>query len=113
MDTVVERCAGLDVHKDSVVACVRVPGASGERETKVVTFSTFTEDLLALRDWLVSLGITRVGMEATGVYWKPVLYVLEGELDCWLLNARHMRNVPGRKTDQLTELLHQTAQLSA
>jgi transposase len=52
-------------------------------------------------------------MEATGVYWKPVLYVLEGELDCWLLNARHMRNVPGRKTDQLTELLHQTAQLSA
>jgi transposase len=99
MEIVVERCAGLDVHKDTVVACVRVPGASGERETKVVTFGTFTEDLLALRDWLVSLGVARVGMEATGVYWKPVLYVLEDELDCWLLNARHMRNVPGRKTD--------------
>ena len=99
MEIVVERCAGLDVHKDSVVACVRVPGASGERETKVATFATFTKDLLALRDWLVSLGITRVGMEATGVYWKPVLYLLEDGLDCWLLNARHMRNVPGRKTD--------------
>ena len=99
MEIVVERCAGLDVHKDSVVACVRVPGASGERETKVAMFATFTEDLLALRDWLVSLGVTRVGMEATGVYWKPVLYLLEEELDCWLLNARHMRNVPGRKTD--------------
>ena len=99
MEIVVERCAGLDVHKDSVVACVRMPVPTGERETKVARFATFTEDLLALRDWLVSLGVTRVGMEATGVYWKPVLYVLEDELDCWLLNARHMRNVPGRKTD--------------
>jgi len=99
MEIVVERCAGLDVHKDSVVACVRVPGPSGERETKIASFSTFTEDLLALHDWLVALGVTRVGMEATGVYWKPVLYLLEGDLDCWLLNARHMRNVPGRKTD--------------
>jgi len=73
MEIVVERCAGLDVHKDSVVACVRVPGPSGERETKIASFSTFTEDLLALRDWLVALGVTRVGMEATGVYWKPVV----------------------------------------
>jgi len=99
MEIVVERCAGLDVHKDSVVACVKVPGPSGERETKIASFSTFTEDLLALRDWLVAFGVTRVGMEATGVYWKPVLYLLEDALDCWLLNARHMRNVPGRKTD--------------
>lgn len=98
MEIVVERCAGLDVHKDSVVACVRVPGPSGERETKIASFSTFTEDLLALRDWLVAFGVTRVGMEATGVYWEPVLYLLEEALDCWLLNARHMRNVPGRKT---------------
>ena len=104
MEIVVERCAGLDVHKDSVVACVRVPGPSGERETKVATFATFTEDLLALRDWLVSLGITRVGMEATGVYWKPVLYLLEGELDCWLLNARHMRNVWHRRLWDFTPL---------
>jgi len=99
MEIVVERCAGLDVHKDLVVACVRVPGPAGERETQIASFSTFTDELLALRDWLVSLGVTRVGMEATGVYWKPVFYVLEDELDCWLLNARHMRNVPGRKTD--------------
>lgn len=99
MEIVVERCAGLDVHKDSVVACVHVPSPSGERETKIASFSTFTEDLLGLRDWLVALGVTRVGMEATGVYWKPVLYLLEDALDCWLLNARHMRNVPGRKTD--------------
>ena len=75
------------------------PGPAGERETKIASFSTFTDELLALRDWLVSLGVTRVGMEATGVYWKPIFYVLEDELDCWLLNARHMRNVPGRKTD--------------
>ena len=99
MEIVVERCAGLDVHKDLVVACVRAPGPAGERETKIASFSTFTDELLALRDWLVSLGVTRVGMEATGVYWKPIFYVLEDELDCWLLNARHMRNVPGRKTD--------------
>ncbi len=99
MEILVERCAGLDVHKDIVVACVRVPGLAGERETKMASFATFTEDLLALRDWLSQLGVTRVGMEATGVYWKPVFYVLEEEFDCWLLNARHMRNVPGRKTD--------------
>jgi transposase len=73
MEIVVERCAGLDVHKDLVVACVRAPGPGGERETKIASFSTFTDELLALRDWLVSLGVTRVGMEATGVYWKPVV----------------------------------------
>lgn len=99
MEIVVERCAGLDVHKDLVVACVRLPAEDGGRKTLVESFSTYTRDLLALRDWLVALGVTRVGMEATGVYWKPVLYVLEDDLDCWLLNARHMRNVPGRKTD--------------
>lgn len=65
----------------------------------MATFATFTEDLLALRDWLTAHGVTRVGMEATGVYWKPVFYVLEDAVECWLLNARHMRNVPGRKTD--------------
>jgi transposase len=58
-----------------------------------------TAELLALRDWLVAMGVTRVGMESTGVYWKPVYYVLEDALECWLLNARHLRNVPGRKTD--------------
>ena len=99
MDVVVERCAGLDVHKDTVVACVRTPGKGGSREQTTRTFRTMTVDLMALRDWLVALGVTLVGMESTGVYWKPVFYVLEDDMQCWLLNARHLRNVPGRKTD--------------
>ena len=99
MDTLIERCAGLDVHKDTVVACVRVPARGGGREQSIQTFGTTTAQLLALRDWLVAQGVTRVGMESTGVYWKPVYYVLEDALECWLLNARHLRNVPGRKTD--------------
>jgi transposase len=99
MDIVVERCAGLDVHKDTVVACVRVPSATGQREEQVASFGAMTVQLLALRDWLVAHGVTRVGMESTGVYWKPVFYVLEDAVECWLLNARHLRNVPGRKTD--------------
>lgn len=99
MEVVVERCAGIDVHKDMVAVCVRVPGPDGDRVAELAEFSTFTEDLLVLRDWLVAHGVTRVGMEATGVYWKPVFWVLEDAVECWLLNARHMRNVPGRKTD--------------
>jgi transposase len=99
MDVVVERCAGLDVHKDLVVACVRFPGPDGKRKTELARFSCFTAELLALRDWLCSFGVSRVAMEATGVYWKPIFYVLEDAMECWLLNARHMRNVPGRKTD--------------
>lgn len=99
MDRVVERCAGLDVHKDTVVACVRVPDGAGGRRVEQAQFATTTSALLGLRDWLCSLGVTLVGMESTGVYWKPVFYLLEDELECWLLNARHLRNVPGRKTD--------------
>jgi transposase len=99
MDIVVERCAGLDVHKDTVVACVRTPGKGGDQQQTIRTFKTMTIDLVALRDWLVAMGVTRVGMESTGVYWKPVFYVLEDGIECWLLNARHLRNVPGRKTD--------------
>ncbi len=99
MELVVERCAGLDVHKDLVVACVCYPGPDGVRKTEIASFSAFTADLLALRDWLCSYNVTRVAMEATGVYWKPIFYVLEDAMECWLLNARHMRNVPGRKTD--------------
>jgi transposase len=99
MDVLVERCAGLDVHKDTVVACVRTPGKGGKRQQQVRSFGTMTADLLALRDWLIAMGVTLVGMESTGVYWKPVFYVLEDGLRCWLLNARHLRNVPGRKTD--------------
>jgi transposase len=99
MDVLVERCAGLDVHKDTVVACVRTPGKGGKRDQQTRTFGTMTADLLALADWLAVIGVQRCGMESTGVYWKPVFYVLEHVTECWLLNARHLRNVPGRKTD--------------
>jgi transposase len=99
METLSERVAGLDVHRDTVVACVRVPGPGGRRESHLHRFGTTTAGLLALRDWLVAYGVERCGMEATGAYWKPVYYALEDELECWLLNARHLRNVPGRKSD--------------
>ena len=99
MDTLIERCAGLDVHKDTVVACVRVRDGRGAPQVETAEFGTTTAALLALRDWLTGFGVQVVGMESTGVYWKPVYYVLEGAMTCWLLNARHLRNVPGRKTD--------------
>ncbi|MBY0307261.1 MAG: IS110 family transposase, partial [Phycisphaerales bacterium] len=99
MDTIVERVAGLDVHKDTVTACVRVPGPGRRREAHSHEFPTTTAGLMALRDWLVAHGVSLVGMEATGAYWKPVYHVLEDQIECWLLNARHLRNVPGRKTD--------------
>lgn len=99
MDVVVQRCAGMDVHKDTVVVCVRTPAPDGTREVRTRTFATMTADLLALRDWLVAEGVTLVGMESTGVYWRPPFYILEDAMECWVLNARHMRNVPGRKTD--------------
>jgi transposase len=99
MDRLIERVAALDVHKDSVVACVRVPGAEGCRQQERRRFQTTTRGLLVLRDWLKSYGVTVVGMESTGCYWKPVYYLLEDEFECQLLNAQHLRNVPGRKTD--------------
>lgn len=99
MDVVIARCAGLDVHKDTVVTCLRTPGPDGERVSEVRTFGTMTVELLALRDWLLANGVTLVGMESTGVYWRPVFYTLEEGIECWLLNAAHLRNVPGRKTD--------------
>lgn len=99
METIHERVAGLDVHKDTVVACVRVPGGRGRRESHSHEFRTTTTGLLALRDWLVAHEVGLVGMEATGNYWKPIYYALEDAAECWLLNARHLRNVPGRKTD--------------
>ena len=99
MQVIIERCAGFDVHQETVVACVLI-GAPGERPRKQVrTFRTMTRDLEALRDWLQELGVTQVGMESTGVYWRPVYAVLEGHFDLIVGNARHIRNVPGRKTD--------------
>src|SRR2546423_6577099 len=99
METIIERCAGLDVHKETVVACVRTTNEQGERHQDTATFTTTTAGLLALHDWLDHYGVKIVGMEATGVYLKPVYNILESSLECWLLNARHMHNVPGRKTD--------------
>lgn len=99
MERIVERCAGLDVHRDTVVATVRVPAADGGRQQETRTFGTTTAQLLALSDWLDGFEVTLVGMEATGVYWKPVFWVLEDHFECWLLNAKHLRHVPGRKTD--------------
>jgi transposase len=99
MDTLIERCAGLDIHRDTVVACVRVPGKGRRRHQEVRSFSTTTAGLLRLLDWLASYRVSLIGMESTGSYWKPVLYLLEEYCECWLLNAQHLRNVPGRKTD--------------
>jgi transposase len=99
VEVFVERCAGLDVHKRTVTATVRYPGPKGGRATQTRTFGTTVSQLIALAEWVVGFGVTLVGMESTGVYWKPVYYVLEEHVECWLLNARHLRNVPGRKTD--------------
>ncbi len=99
MDQLIERCAGLDVHRDTLTVCVRFPGAGGERCREVRTFGTTTTELLVLRDWLAAHQVTVVGMESTGVYWRPVFYLLEEEFTCWLINAQHVKNVPGRKTD--------------
>src|SRR5215218_2856380 len=100
MDVLVERCAGLDVHRDSVMATVRVPGTRRrQREPQTRAFGTTIAQLEALADWLAGFGVTLVGMEATGIYWQPVFHVLEARFECWLLNAQHLHNVPGRKSD--------------
>jgi transposase len=99
MERVIERGAGLDVHKETVAACVRVPGPGGQRRQEVRTFGTTTAQLLALRDWLLAQGVTHVAMESTGVYWKPIYYVLEDALTCVLVNPVYVKQYPGRKTD--------------
>src|SRR5215218_6007219 len=99
MERVYERCCALDVHKEQVTACVHVPNQAGERAELGAEFGTMTADLLGLCDWLKGLGVTHVAMEATGVYWKPVNYLLEDDFELLLVNAQHVKNVPGRKTD--------------
>jgi len=101
METVIERPGALDVHKEQVTACVRTPagGGGGRREEHVAEFKTTVQGLLGLRDWLTALGVTHVVMEASGVYWKPPWAILEDEFQCMLVNARHVKQVPGRKTD--------------
>jgi transposase len=99
MQVVHSRCAGLDVHKKSVYACVLKFGDDGRKQQQVRSFSTMTKDLLALGDWLKESGVTHVAMEATGVYWRPVWAVLDGQFELLLVNPQHMKAVPGRKTD--------------
>jgi transposase len=99
MEVIYPRCAGLDVHKQTVVACVRIARDSAAPLQEVRTFDTTTSGLLKLSDWLESFGVEQVAMEATGVYWKPVWHVLEGHFQLVLANAAHVKNVPGRKTD--------------
>lgn len=100
MDIVNARCAGLDVHKATVVACVRVPGAQrGERRRETRTFATTTRGLRELADWLMAHGVTDAAMESTGVYWRPVYAALEEVVELVLVNARHVKILPGRKTD--------------
>src|SRR3954452_14741868 len=99
IETVVERAAGLDIAKASLVACVRTPKPDGGWQVSKRKFATMSSDVGALADWLAEHRVTRVGMESTSDYWRPVFYLLEDRFECWLLNARHMRAVPGRKTD--------------
>jgi len=99
MQVVYARCAGLDVHKKTVSACVSVCEAEGGKQRQMRVFGTFTSDLLALADWLKEQGVTHVAMEATGIYWRPVWAVLEGQFQQMLVNPQHIKAVPGRKTD--------------
>lgn len=99
MEVLYARCAGLDVHQKSVVACVRIHGPDGRAKTETRTFATDTLALLELSAWLEETGCTHAVMEATGVYWKPVWHVLEEGCALVLANAHYVRNVPGRKTD--------------
>ena len=92
-------CAGLDVHKKTVVAAIIVPDGQAGLRKEVRTFGTMTADLLGLSDWLLSFGVTHVAMESTGEYWKPIYNILEENFEVLLVNARHIKQVPGRKTD--------------
>jgi transposase len=95
MDIIIDRACGLDVHKETVVACIM--GSNVKKEIR--TYSTMTHDLLRLKQWLTENTITHVAMESTGVYWKPVFNILEDSFELLLVNARHIKHVPGRKTD--------------
>jgi transposase len=99
MDTMYRCCAGLDVHKETVAACVRRVDSAGRVTREIRTFGTMTGELLKLSDWLMAEGVEAAAMESTGVFWKPIWNILEGSLKVILVNARHIKNVPGRKTD--------------
>ena len=99
MDVTYTHCAGLDVHKKTVVACAITPGPQGAKQIEIRTFGTMPADLLTLSDWLQARGVRQVAMESTGEFWKPVYNLLEGNFELLVVNARHIKNVPGRKTD--------------
>ena len=99
MDALIERCAGLDIHQATIVATVRVPDGAGGRRVETHTFGTMTVELLALREWLQAYGVTHVAMESTGVYWKPIYYLLEDGFTLLLVNMHALKQVPGRKSD--------------
>lgn len=99
MEAIFERCCGIDVHKKTLTACIMI-GKDGKITKKEIrTYSTMTEDIEGLRDWLKSEGVTHVAMESTGIYWRPIYNILEEGFEILLANARHIKNVPGRKTD--------------
>jgi transposase len=100
MEVVYPCCCGLDVHKKSITACVLWAEAKGKSRQEKKRFGTFTHDLLQLADWLQECGVTHVAMESTGVYWKPVWNILAEQFEALLVNAQHIKAVPGRKTDQ-------------
>src|SRR5712664_851048 len=91
MDVVFARCAGIDVHKKTVVRCRLSVGADGQRHAETQTFGTTTDELLRLSDWLAAGGCTHVGVDSTGEYWKPVHNILDGSFEVWLLNAQHIK----------------------
>src|SRR5215207_6669790 len=105
VDVLIERCAGIDIGKDEVVACVRTPGPGGRgRQKRTRTFASFTASLDAMAVWFAAEGVTEIAMEATGSYWKPVWYVLgERSFELKLVNAHHVKILPGRKSDVLDE----------
>ena len=98
MEVIYERCCGIDVHKETVKACILI-GSGKTTKKEIRSYLTMTEDIEELRDWLKAEGIKNVAMESTGSYWKPILNILEGDFEVVLANARHIKNVPGRKTD--------------
>src|SRR5438445_8275937 len=99
MEILYRICCGLDVHKKTVAACLRFLSPTGTRAEEIRTFGTATRELLRLADWLATAGCTHVAMESTGVYWRPVYQILEGSFALLLVNAQHIKTVPGRKTD--------------
>lgn len=99
MEVLYERCCGLDIHKDTVVACVMITPANGRMKKTIRTFGTTTAEILALRDWIDEQQVSHIALESTGIFWRPLYNLLEDGHTIILVNAHHMKAVPGRKTD--------------